>query len=100
MPEPPPSLLFTCEHANHRIPAAYQIVARRAGPLLQSHRGFDPGTATLGRHLSRHFKAPLVLAQWSRLLVELNRSLHHPRLWSEFSRPLPPGVRSSILQTV
>lgn len=97
MPETAFRLLFTAEHASHAIPARYGDVARRAGAVLITHRGYDPGTAELTRKLARAFKAPHLLGRHSRLLIELNRSPHHPRLWSEFSVSLNPSQKQELL---
>jgi predicted N-formylglutamate amidohydrolase len=90
-------LLLTAEHAANTIPARYRDVAQRAGTCLETHRGYDPGTAELARELARSLKAPLVLGRHSRLLIELNRSPDHPRLWSEFSRPLDAARKQEVL---
>jgi predicted N-formylglutamate amidohydrolase len=88
--------VVTCEHAGNRVPAEYQSLFGGAEDVLNSHRGWDPGAAEL-----TDFLAPL--ADWSarhdvtRLLVEINRSRHHPRLFSEFSRKLPLSERERIL---
>src|SRR5690606_7003605 len=37
------------------------------------------------------------VAEHTRLLVDLNRSLSHPRLFSEYTRPLPRDARMRIL---
>lgn len=81
------------------MPPGFRDVARRAGTVLKTHRGFDAGTAELGRLLARRLQAPLFVGRWSRLLVELNRSLHHPQLWSEFTRDLPRNRKEAILRT-
>ena len=51
--------------------------------LLDSHRGYDPGALVMARALARAFAAPLVASTTSRLLVDLNRSIGHPRLLSD-----------------
>jgi predicted N-formylglutamate amidohydrolase len=65
--------------------------------VLQSHRGWDPGSLEIGRTLSRELGAPLLTVDWSRLLVESNRSPHNPRIWSEFTAGLSPAERQQIL---
>jgi predicted N-formylglutamate amidohydrolase len=90
-------LLFTCEHASNAIPASFREVGQRAGAALETHRGYDPGSLDLGRYLAKTFAAPLLAGRCSRLLVELNRSLRHPALWSEFSRPLAPARKKALL---
>jgi len=97
MPEPSTRLLFTAEHASNLIPARYRDVARRAGAVLNTHRGYDPGTAELTRRLARVFNAPHILGRYSRLLIELNRSPHHRGLWSEFSASIIPAQKQELL---
>lgn len=92
-------LLFSCEHASQRIPRDYAAVARRAGRWLKTHRGYDPGTSALARFLAKQFDAPLEVGRWSRLLVELNRSLDHAQLWSEFSEVLDEGSKAAIIDS-
>lgn len=65
--------------------------------VLESHRGWDPGAAELANHLARAFSVRPIIATVTRLLVELNRSPGHPKLFSEYTRPLPRAVRQDIL---
>ena len=58
--------------------------------MLESHFGWDPGAAIVGRMLAKEFDAPLHLGRWSRLVVDLNRSSFHPRL---IARTLEPGAK-------
>ena len=90
-------LLLTCEHGGNRIPREYAALFRGARAQLESHRGWDPGALALARLLSRTLRAPLLATTWSRLLVEGNRSLHNPRLWSARTRALPRAEREQIL---
>jgi len=48
--------------------------------------------------LSRKSGAPLFLGKWSRLLIELNRSPHHPQLWSEYSKPLTASAKWQLFE--
>ncbi len=90
--------LITCEHGGNRIPAAYRplFLGRRA--LLDSHRGYDPGALVMGRELARAFGAPLVTSTISRLVIDLNRSLGHPQLFSAATRRAPAALRTEIVQ--
>lgn len=65
--------------------------------MLESHRGWDPGALRLARLLARRLERPLLVTRWSRLLVESNRSPTNPRIWSRFTRELPPDERECIL---
>jgi predicted N-formylglutamate amidohydrolase len=92
------ALLLTCEHGGNRIPRQYAVLFRGARAELESHRGWDPGALALAQMLSRELRAPLLSTSWSRLLVEANRSLHNPRLWSKRTRALPKAEREQILE--
>ncbi len=83
------ALVVSCEHGGNRIPAAHRAAFARAGRALASHRGYDPGALELARDFARSLDAPLVYSTTSRLLIELNRSLHHPQLLSPWSRGIP-----------
>lgn len=101
---PPPqksnkvNLLFTCEHGGNRIPARYAALFRGHQRALDSHRGYDAGALAYGRDFARAFGAPLVYSTISRLLVELNRSLHHADVFSRVTRQLSADERKRIVQ--
>jgi predicted N-formylglutamate amidohydrolase len=89
--------LVTCEHGGNRIPAPYQPLFRGRRALLESHRGYDPGALVVARQLARALGAPLVSSTVSRLLVDLNRSMGHPQLFSAATRGAPPALRAEIV---
>ena len=91
------ALVVTCEHAGNRIPAPYRRLFRAEQALLDSHRGYDAGALAMARALAAAFAAPLVAGTVSRLLVDLNRSVGHPRLHGESIRKMPAAVRRRIL---
>lgn len=89
--------VITCEHGGNRIPARYRHFFADAEALLRSHRGYDPGALTLAREMARTCRAPLVVSTISRLLVDFNRSIGHPRLHAEPIRQAPPAWRREIM---
>ncbi len=52
----------------------------------------------MAKALAIAFGAPLVTSTVSRLLVDLNRSIGHPRLFSPMTRVLPEQARARILE--
>jgi predicted N-formylglutamate amidohydrolase len=90
-------IVITCEHGGNRIPAPYRGLFRGQQRQLESHRGYDPGALVMARALATAFAAPLVVSTISRLLVDLNRSVGHPRLHIEAVRKAPAEVRQQIL---
>ena len=92
------SFLVTCEHGGNRIPASWQALFRGHAALLDTHRGYDPGALVMARQLARALRAPLVTSTISRLLIDLNRSLGHPQLFSVATRGAPKSVRERIVE--
>jgi predicted N-formylglutamate amidohydrolase len=94
---PRESLVITCEHGGNRVPARYKGLFKGRAQILRTHRGYDPGALSLARHVARRHGAPLVSATVSRLVIELNRSIGHPALFSEITRALDPGEKQALL---
>lgn len=94
---PAVAILVSCEHGGNRIPSRYRELFLAHQALLRTHRGADFGALRLAREMAAALDAPLLASTVSRLLVDLNRSLHHSGLWSEASRAATPEVRKEIL---
>jgi len=90
-------LLLTCEHGGNQIPEGYTSYFADSEELLASHEGYDIGALALFKQLE-----PLAdktfFSETSRLLVELNRSLHHAKLFSDITRPLHDEDKALILK--
>lgn len=91
-------LVLSCEHAGNTVPARYRSLFASHTEALESHRGWDPGALPLARALARAWKIPLLHTDITRLLVEPNRSPHHPSLFSEFSRVLSPDDQRRVIE--
>ncbi|HEY4139396.1 MAG TPA: N-formylglutamate amidohydrolase, partial [Casimicrobiaceae bacterium] len=92
------ALLVTCEHGGNRVPPAYRRWFKSADNALASHRGFDAGALSMARGLAQTLNGDLLFTTVSRLVVELNRSLRHPQLFSSFVRVAPEAVRREIFE--
>ncbi len=90
------AFIITCEHGGNRIPAAYRRLFRGRQQLLDSHRGYDPGALIMARTLATALKAPLVSSTVSRLLIDINRTITHPELYSVITRDAPAPLRAEI----
>lgn len=91
-------LLVSCEHGGNRIPRAYLTLFDEWSAILNSHRGHDPGALTLAQDLGSALHAPVIASTVSRLLIDLNRSLSNPEVWSDVTRGQPEAVRESIVR--
>jgi predicted N-formylglutamate amidohydrolase len=90
-------LLLTCEHAVNIIPTEYSRLLNIPANALNSHRGFDRGAYELCTYLPTMLKCECVTGEYSRLLVDLNRSKSGKNLFSEYSRKLTRAQRQNIL---
>ncbi len=92
------NILLTCEHGGNEVPAEYQHLFENSRHVLETHRGYDIGILPFAESMARKLQAPLISSTVSRLLVELNRSLGHHQLFSEFSEKLPESSRKKLLE--
>ncbi len=81
-------LLVTCEHASNRMPAGTAKLGL-APRQIARHIAWDPGAAGAARAIASRIGCPVHLAKWSRLVVDTNRRLSHPKLIA----PITFGVR-------
>ncbi|MEX2185629.1 MAG: N-formylglutamate amidohydrolase [Pirellulales bacterium] len=92
------ALVVTCEHGGNEVPPEHAAAFEGAKDILDSHRGYDPGTLELAGEFAAALAAPLHVATVSRLVVELNRSPHHRALFSEFTRGLSTPARGQLIE--
>jgi predicted N-formylglutamate amidohydrolase len=90
-------LLLTCEHGGNNIPIAFQPNFVDHKKTLNSHLGYDIGALELFHELEDIADVSFY-SETSRLLVELNRSLHHNKLFSDFTRSLADKDKNEILK--
>lgn len=88
---------MSCEHGGCKIPGSIRSCFTGKQRVLQSHRGWDKGALELARDLSATIGAPLVASETSRLVIDLNRSLHHPHLFSEYTKNCDMETRQIII---
>src|SRR5688572_13439553 len=89
-------LVLTCEHGGNTIPVSFKKYFENSAADLASHRGYDPGAWGLFKKLSALADAAHY-SLTSRLLVELNRSLHSKQLFSKYSKMISPQEKKQIL---
>ena len=90
-------ILISCEHGGNRVPPRYRRLFGGLQQNLQTHRGYDVGALLMAQELSASFDAPIVASTVTRLLVDLNRSIGHPRLHAEAVRKAPREERDRII---
>lgn len=91
-------ILISCEHGGNEIPDAYKGLFKGQEEMLASHRGWDIGALQVANAIGDALNISIYYATISRLVVELNRSLHHPNLFSKFTKPLSLEEKTEILR--
>lgn len=91
------TFVLTCEHGGNNVPTAYAPLFRGYEELLASHRGYDIGAKELFDELKglAHIS---FFSDTTRLLVELNRSLHSKSLFSSITDTLPGREKERLLE--
>tara|TARA_R100001369_G_scaffold20091_3_gene36996 strand:- start:77413 stop:78111 length:699 start_codon:yes stop_codon:yes gene_type:complete len=90
-------LVFTCEHGGNDIPEKYFDIFNHGFEALNSHKGLDYGSLDLFNYCE-DLSDFSVKNSMSRLLIEFNRSLHHPKLFSKYSASLSEKAKQLILK--
>jgi len=91
------ALIISCEHAVNTIPKRYQDLFAPYQKLLESHRGIDFGALDIAKYLKDSFSCDFFHATTSRLLIDYNRSLHHPHCFSEITKNLSVQEKQKII---
>ena len=87
-------VLLVCDHASNLVPAALRGLGLETN-ILDLHIAYDIGAGEVSRNLSVNIDAPLVLAGYSRLLIDLNRPPDHPQSILTVSDDIPiPGNKN------
>lgn len=91
-------LVITCEHAGNEVPPEYRHVFRLGPEVLNTHRGYDIGALELTNTISKTLDTKAYLHKVSRLIIDLNRSLHNPSAFSEYMDDVSHETRRSIIE--
>ncbi len=88
--------LITCEHAGNKIPEKFNKCFSSDNSILDTHEAYDIGAVKIFKKLSPLADFSLSTSV-SRLLVEVNRSLHNKNLFSDFTKDLNSSQKDEIL---
>jgi len=68
--------LVICDHASNAVPKNLNQLGL-TDETLRKHIGIDIGTEEIGRYLSQKLNATMIKANYSRLVIDLNRGPEH-----------------------
>jgi len=92
--------IISCEHASNNIPAewGHLFASLDAKKDLNTHLGIDIGAKKIAEYFSDELSCDLFLADYSRLLIELNRSLDNPKLFSKYTQNISDTNKQDIIK--
>jgi predicted N-formylglutamate amidohydrolase len=90
-------LFLSCEHGGNKIPHQFNQLFSSVTDVLSTHRGFDIGALELFGNLNSLKPTFAISSDISRLVVDLNRSLHRRSLFSQWTKPLSAEIKQEIL---
>jgi len=89
--------IITCEHATNDIPDVYLKAFAGEKTRLATHEGYDIGALSVAKLLAK--KAGFSqYGKASRLLIDLNRSLNNPELFSNISQKFGETIQEEIIK--
>ena len=86
----PFEVVISCEHASNAVPPEVELGLPE--DILETHVAWDPGARPVAKLLAEDLGAPLFTGDWTRLLVDLNRSPWNPEVVPSVAFDVPvPG---------
>ncbi len=76
--------LVICDHSSNAIPLSYKNLGV-SNKDLESHIAYDLGASDLASNLSKSLNCSLIMANFSRLLIDPNRGIDDPTLIPKIS---------------
>jgi len=74
------NILISCEHASNDIPKRYGLLGLEKKEFLKVSHNHDIGAKDIARIISDSLNARCLLANYCRLIIDLNRDLKNPTL--------------------
>jgi|JI10StandDraft_1071094.scaffolds.fasta_scaffold05310_5 predicted N-formylglutamate amidohydrolase len=92
-PEGRSGVLLTCEHAGNAVPRQLNMLGLDSDDYTR-HYATDVGARQVTSFLSDMLDAPAILGNYSRLVIDLNRSTDHPTTFAPTGegKPVPGNI--------
>lgn len=91
------NILFLLQHSGQAIPAALDI--SDDGEPINNHTSWDIGTMGVGRHLAKISGCTTIIANYSRLVIDINRSLDSAYLIPSHAESIEIAGNANISDT-
>ncbi|MDA9904444.1 N-formylglutamate amidohydrolase [Hyphomicrobiales bacterium] len=78
------NFILICDHASNHIPIEYNALGL-SKEILNTHIAYDIGVKEVALNISKFLNCPLVMTNFSRLLIDANRGVDDPTLIMKIS---------------
>lgn len=90
-------IVLTCEHGGYDIPEPFKDKLDIPDDVISSHLGWDPGAYLIASDIERSTGYPMIFSTYTRLLVDLNRSIGNKQLFSKYSNGFDRSLKQEAL---
>jgi len=90
--------VFTCEHGGNQIPDAYKEIFKGFEHVLTTFKAYDIGAMSLFKDLLEETGNYSNYFPYCRLLVDVDKSLDNPDLFSQAMIRAPEAARQKVLK--
>ncbi|MDQ8184383.1 N-formylglutamate amidohydrolase [Pelagicoccus sp. SDUM812002] len=92
--------IVTAEHASAQIPNNLKLALQEYASNCETHQVYDPGTKSIAEEIAQRLNCPLVLGAYTRLAVDLNRSIGNPSQFSPIVSDLCESEKARLLTEI
>ncbi|MFQ3212532.1 MAG: putative N-formylglutamate amidohydrolase [Marivirga sp.] len=94
------NIILSCEHGGYDIPSNYQKYFTRFQDKLRTHISWDRGALELAKYFQVKLNSDLHYSTISRLLIEQNRSITEPELFSSISKDFTDVQKNKLKEEI
>lgn len=102
------AFLVSCEHGSNEVPpwladclsSPSSTAPANEDGLVNVGEDYDLGALDAAKVFAKHLRCPLVAAKYSPQIVDVNRSIRRPGVFSPVTRHLPKPVRDRIVREI
>lgn len=94
------SVVVSCEHAGRSIPNGLEGILRPVLQAVAAHRVWDPGAKDIAHAIAGSFGVEVHCGVFTRLAIDLNRSLHHRALHAAAVVALPREDKQALVKGI
>jgi len=90
------NIIISCEHAGNTVPEEIAPILSGCSAVVNSHEGYDIGALEIAKGMAAALDSPLFYHTFTRLAIDVNRSLTNPHCFSRYTAGLSTAKRNVL----